>query len=110
VLLLSAPDAHPGAAAPLLLNVTPQVAASPGAFRAIAMVQRHTANRKLVLAVDSEAYFRSSTIELEGEDAPVRHVRIFDHLPAGMYEVSAVLTRSDGTRIVDRLTARVAGR
>jgi hypothetical protein len=110
VCLLSFGSAPSDAAAPVLLSVSPQVSSSPGTFRATATLQRHSTNRRLVLAVDSALYFRSSTIELEGEDAPVRHVRTFGRLPAGVYEVTATLVRSDGSELVDRLTARVAGR
>jgi hypothetical protein len=49
-------------------------------------------------------------ITLEGEQAAIRHQYIIKRLDAGEYEVAAVLTRSDGTRVRRSTSVLVASR
>lgn len=95
--------------APLTIDVTPSVIMSPGTVRLVAMVARHPENVRVELAADSGSYFRSSTIELDGAEAPRTHVMLFKRLPAGDYKVSALLTRSDGSEILHEVDLMVIG-
>jgi hypothetical protein len=53
-------------------------------------------NRTLVVEADSEDYFRSSAIELDGENEKRLHSVEFKSLPAGQYRVRAqVLSKSE---------------
>lgn len=49
-------------------------------------------------------------ITLEGERAAIRHQFPIKRLAAGEYEITAVLTRNDGTRVRRTTTMRVVGR
>ncbi len=49
-------------------------------------------------------------ITLEGERAAIRHQFPIKRLSAGQYEITAVLTRNDGTRVRRATTMRVVGR
>src|SRR5687767_14745230 len=70
-------------AAPATVPIT--VAVEPGAQ-----------NRMLVIEVDSEDYFRSSGVELDGENEKRLHSVEFKSLPAGEYTLRAqVLSKQD---------------
>ena len=70
-------------AAPATVPIT--VAVEPGAN-----------NRMLVVEVDSEDYFRSSGVELDGEKEKRLHSVEFKSLPAGEYTLRAqVLSKTD---------------
>ncbi len=70
-------------AAPATVPVT--IAVEPGA-----------SNRSLVVEADSDDYYRSSTIELDGENEKRLHVVEFRGLPAGEYVLRAqVKSKSD---------------
>lgn len=53
-------------------------------------------NRLLVVEADSTSYFRSSAVELDGENEKRLHAVEFKSLPAGQYTLRAqVLSKSD---------------
>jgi hypothetical protein len=85
---------------PLRLAVSPLFSASPGAFRATAIVEPHAENRWLVLRAESTDYYRSSTIQLFGARAARRHEMFFERLPSGQYLIEARIERTNGDRIV----------
>lgn len=84
----------------LRLAVNPKFAHTPGAFKAVAIVERNAENRWLVLCAESADYFRSSTIQLNGGQAARRHEMFFERLPAGRYLIQARLERADGELII----------
>ena len=92
---------------PLTIKVRPELATSPGSVRLTAMVDPHENNRRLTLSADSGTYYRSSTVQLDGEAAPREHAMLFTHLPAGKYTLEARLGRSDGSEIVEDLEVLV---
>jgi hypothetical protein len=53
-------------------------------------------NRAIQICVDSGEYYRSSLVELGGEAAPRITSTRYSGLPAGSYEVRAILFGSDG--------------
>jgi hypothetical protein len=52
-------------------------------------------NRFLTIQADSPEYYRSSRIQLSGDEAPLIHTMMLRSLPSGLYEVRAILSRSD---------------
>ena len=91
--------ATPPAMAEDLLTVTasPHASIEPAWVRLVVRVERHEANRAIVITVDSAGLFRSSLIPLTGESAPAVHVFDLKSLPEGRYTVTVALRRSDDT-------------
>ena len=80
----------------LELRVRPRSSSAPAAVRATAYVDRYAGNRALTLAAESPDYTRRSTVTLDGEGAARRHSIVFESLPAGSYEIAAILYRESG--------------
>jgi hypothetical protein len=78
------------------LRVTPAVSQAPAFVRVTASVQRDPSNRWLEVIADSGEYFRSSRINLAGEQAPrVSDIELRD-LPGGEYRIIAILVDDRG--------------
>jgi hypothetical protein len=75
----------------LRAHVYPAVARAPAEVRIEAVVARSADNRRLEIAVDSERYYRSTVVELDGARAARVHTVQFRGLPEGTYTVQAVL-------------------
>jgi hypothetical protein len=82
--------------AKLRVQVSPSVAFAPADVRIQVMVERSDENRGLEFVVESESYYRSSSVELEGAQAAGVHNVEFHALPPGLYEIRVVLTGSGG--------------
>src|SRR5262245_35944254 len=82
----------------LRLRVSPKTIAAPGSRGSSGMLEPHEANRVLEITAISEDFSRASTIQLDGISAPRLAVIDYPNLPAGVYEVSAVLRGPNGTR------------
>jgi hypothetical protein len=63
--------------------------AAPATVPMIVAVEPAARNRMLVVEADGDDYFRSSAIELEGENEKRLHSVEFKSLPAGSYEIRA---------------------
>jgi len=63
--------------------------AAPATVPMVIAVEPAARNRMLVVEADSEDYFRSSAIELEGENEKRLHSLELKSLPAGTYEIRA---------------------
>jgi hypothetical protein len=83
---------------PLLLYVSPAVSTAPANVRVRARVERDTDNRAIEIAADSEEFYRSSFIALEGDKAPVVTEIAFKGLPGGEYQVTVILHGARGIR------------
>jgi hypothetical protein len=92
----------------LELAVRPRMAPSPGSFRATAKVERHAGNRALTFAAESDDYYRSSTISLEGAQSARSHSVTFEQLPPGRYDITVVLERNDGPVVIAVEQVRVS--
>lgn len=91
----------------LSLRVTPNVSKAPSTVIVMATVAKNRENRWLHIEADSGAFYRSSAIELDGDNAPlVTEIRL-PNLPGGEYTVVAVLRNSMGEQTVVRRTALV---
>jgi hypothetical protein len=94
----------------LSLRVTPNVSAAPSNVIVQATVAKHADNRWLVIEADSGTFYRSSSIQLDGDKAPaVMEIRL-SNLPSGEYAVSAVLRNSLGEETTVRRTVIVLSR
>jgi uncharacterized protein (DUF58 family) len=90
----------PMAARPTIeLHVSPRVSAAPATLRIRVTVVPHTENRAVAIVADSDAFFRSSEVALEGEKSPRNIVVEYRDLPAGAYEVRGVLVDVRGKAV-----------
>src|SRR5258705_391567 len=85
-----------GSTDPLTVKATPAVAFAPATLVVRATVLADSHNRVIEVSADSGDFFRSSTMQLEGENAPRTNMFEFRSLPPGDYEVRARLIGDDG--------------
>lgn len=81
---------------PVSVKATPAVAFAPATLVVRATITADAHNRVIEVSADSGEFFRSSSIELEGENAPRTNLFEFRSLPPGTYEVRARLIGDDG--------------
>ena len=82
----------------LRLAVSPAQSFAPSNLNIRARVVPHADNRALTIVAESEDFYRSSEVLLEGDHAPAMITFEFRGVPGGEYLVSAVLTDSVGRR------------
>jgi hypothetical protein len=83
---------HPaGAGERMLIKVTPAVAFAPANLVVRAVVEADADNRAIAVIAESEDFYRSSEIQLDGDHAPRTNTFEFRSLPPGSYSVKAVL-------------------
>ena len=80
----------------MTLRVSPAVAFAPANLRVRTMIEADARNRAVEIVAESPEFYRSSEIQLDGENAPRTTTFEFRSLPPGMYEVKATLFGSDG--------------
>ena len=78
------------------LRVSPVTALAPADVHIRVVIDRDAGNRQIRVNIESALYFRSSTIELEGERAPRVTELAFRGLPAGEYELRVQVLDSSG--------------
>ncbi len=91
----------------LTLHIAPLVAPAPGFVRAQTLVEASDDQRWLEVRADSQDFTRISTVELDGRSAPRAAVFDFANLPAGKYEMSAVLTGTRGVLATATQTVQI---
>jgi hypothetical protein len=91
LLLISGIVARLGAIEPITLKVSPSVSFAPANLIVRAMVEASADNRAVLLEADSESFYRSSEISLDGDRAPRTNTFEFRNLPHGTYEIKATL-------------------
>jgi hypothetical protein len=93
----------PASDRPLRQHVTPHFTRAPAVVRIVAFVEPGADNRQLEFILESSEYYRSSVIELSGEDAPRVHGVEFRSVPVGTHDVRVELTgRAGAVRAVER--------
>ena len=109
LLLLSAGVVHLGAGEPIMsVKVSPSISMAPANVVVQAQIDSDPANRAIEITANSEDFYRSSIIPLDGAAAPRTNVVEFRGLPGGQYEVTAVLMGVDGrTRASERRSVNV---
>jgi hypothetical protein len=93
LLILSAPL---GADNRLAIQVSPAVSFAPANLVVKTMIEADHENRAVEIVAQSESFYRSSEVELDGENAPRTTVFEFRSLPGGTYDVAATLFNSSG--------------
>ena len=86
--LLAAPTLAGGQ---LDIRVRPSFSTEPATLALDVMVEKHSANRAVQIVIDSEGYYRSSLVQLDGDYAPRVISTRYSDVPAGSYEIQAVL-------------------
>ena len=99
ILLVAA--THPaGAGERMFMKVTPAVAFAPANLIVRAVVEADADNRAIAVVAESEDFYRSSEIQLDGDHAPRTSTFEFRSLPPGKYNVRAMLMgRSSEPRV-----------
>lgn len=94
----------------LTLRMVPRVVSAPAFLRSLVRVAPNGANRVVRVEIDSDNYYRSSDIPLEGASAPTSHFVDWKQVPAGKYDlIVSVLGTSGDARAVRRLNFQVLG-
>ena len=75
----------------LALRVAPAIAFAPATLVVDAVAEPDPANRVLQIEVESEDYYRSSRLQLDGDQAPRTTTVRYDNIPGGTYEVRVTL-------------------
>jgi hypothetical protein len=93
------------------IRVWPATSMAPTSFTVRVMIERQASNRWIKVTVESESYFGSSEGQLEGERSSRLRVVQFRDVPAGTYEVRAVVLDQNGDVTgAGHTTAMVIGR
>jgi hypothetical protein len=96
---------------PLTLQVSPTMVAAPAFVRVRAVIEGSDDNRSLEITAQSPNYFRRSSVDLDGRNAPPLAVFEYSNLPPGLYDITAVLVGTGGKRAtVSRLVNVVSMR
>jgi hypothetical protein len=96
------------AAARLSLKVTPQAAFAPVNLRVSVTIEPNASNRTLAVMADSEDFYRSSEVPLEGDRAPHVVTVEFRGVPGGDYQITGMLIDQTGeSRGIAQQLARV---
>jgi len=64
-----------------------------------ALVEQAPENRALEVVAESEDFYRSSMIELDGERAPRLNSMVLKKMPSGLYEVTVIVLNAKGDTI-----------
>jgi hypothetical protein len=87
-----------GAHERISMQVSPAMSFAPANLVIQTRLEPDADNRVMEVIAESDDFYRSSAIQLDGDRAP-RSVRIeFRSLPPGEYQVTAVAIGSDGQR------------
>jgi hypothetical protein len=106
---LVAATAALGAEHAVSLRVTPRVVAAPATVYITVTVEPDEKNRMLVIEDDSDLYYRSSQVQLEGKNAARTHQLLFRGLPPGEHQVRASVHGTNGFHTVVSTTVTVSG-
>jgi len=85
-----------GAGQRMTLRVSPAVAFAPAHLVVRAHIEADAQNRAVEIVAESTEFYRSSEIQLDGENAPRTSTFEFRSLPPGTYEVTATLLGPGG--------------
>lgn len=86
------------ASQPVRVRVSPQNAMAPADVLVYVTVEPSADNRLLKVSAESEDFFRSSELSLQGEGSARISILRFRELPAGEYDVTADVIGPTGQR------------
>jgi hypothetical protein len=97
-----------GAGGRMTMRVSPEVSFAPAHLVVRATVEAAPENRGLEVVAESDDFYRSSTVQLDGEHAPRTSIFDFVSLPGGVYDVTVrLLDVHGGTITEERKQAQV---
>jgi hypothetical protein len=102
LLLLGAPRSVMSGEQRLTMKVTPLMAMAPANLIVTTRIEANGANRWIEIIAESGEFYRSSEIQLDGEQAPRSSRFEFRGLPGGEYMVTAVLKSTSGVLALTR--------
>lgn len=88
-----------GADARLSMKVSPAVAFAPANLTMHTTVAPDRRNRMLQIVAESEDYYRSSEVQLDGERSARTTLTYFRSVPSGVYKVTASLRGQGGEEL-----------
>ena len=94
--LAVAPTTFVAAKDPLSIRVSPAVSFAPANLVIQTRIDPDSHNRALEVVAECGDFYRSSTVQLEGDRAPKTTSFEFRSLPPGEYEVRASVIGADG--------------
>ena len=100
---------HLSADQAITITARPAVVPAKGSALLKVIVERNAANRTLIWEVDGLAFYRSSTMQLEGSSAARSYFFMVSDLPGGQFDVRARVVRSDNTEVMDHTRIVVGG-
>lgn len=80
----------------LSIAVSPAQSFAPSNLRVRVRLEPHAQNRRLAVIADSADFYRSSEVQLDGEQAPKTISIEFKGVPGGSYQVSSVVLDQSG--------------
>ena len=92
---------------PLTLQVSPTISPAPGVISVRATVEPSDDNLSLQIVAQSAEFIRSSSVDIDGSHTPRLNVFEYRNLPSGVYDVSAILVGTRGTRAMATRTIEV---
>ena len=106
-----APTTFVAAKEPLSIRVSTAVAFAPANLIIQIRIDPDPFNRALEVVAESEDFYRSSTVQLEGDRTPKTTLFQFRSLPPGEYEVKASVIGAGGQpKAIARAQAHVVER
>jgi len=81
---------------PLSIRVSPAMSFAPANLVVRTSIEPDASNRAVEIVADSDQFYRSSVVQLDGERAPRTSIFEFRSLPPGEYDVKAALIGVDG--------------
>src|SRR5687768_1624141 len=82
----------------LQIRLATRIAMAPADLRGFVRVTPDAGNRMLRVVVDSDDFYRSSDIQLEGDRSPQSHFLQWRALPPGDYKVVVTVFGAEGLR------------
>ena len=95
-LLMAMSGLSVGAGEKISLKASPEISFAPAHLIVRTAIEPDPDNRALEIVVDSPDFYRSSLIELQGDQAPRTSMVEFRGVPGGNYEISARLYGQSG--------------
>jgi hypothetical protein len=111
-LLLTTSALAVGAGEKFTMKASPEISFAPAHLTIRAEVEPDPDNRALEVVIDSPDFYRSSLIQLAGDQAPRTSIVEFRSVPGGLYQISARLlgqggeSRAYARRMVDVIADR----
>ena len=94
--LLLATTVSAGAGEKMTLRASPEVSFAPAQLTVRMNIEADPDNRAIEIVIDSPDFYRSSTIQLEGDRAPRISMVQYRGVPSGNYIISARLLGQNG--------------